>query len=399
MEYDVVTRRAGRWEFFSVNREMLSSTLSEPHALAAWLRATENGGWASYVVGCIWYVLHRSNVAPLPENGLRILIDSTVPEGKGVSSSAALEVAVMSALAVAYGVGMEPEELATACQWVENHIVGAPCGIMDQMTSACGRADRLLRLKCQPGQIEGQLEIPNGYRFYGVDSGVRHAVTGADYGTVRTAAFMGYRIIADAAGLATTVRDGRADIDDPRWHGYLANMSPAEFERGFRSALPDRLSGREFLARFGGTTDGATRVMPDRLYPVRAATAHPIYEQDRVSRFADLLQQASAGGTIARQLGALMYESHASYTACGLGSEGTDRLVELIRTAGPAAGLFGAKITGGGSGGTVAVLGDATAGDTVAEIASEYTRRTGHTSEVFTDSGPGADQLGILIME
>ena len=51
-----------------------------------------------------------------------------------------------------------------------------------------------------------------------------------------------------------------------------------------------------------------------------------------------------------------MYESHASYSACGLGSDGTDRLVQLVREAGPAAGLYGAKITGGGSGGTVAVL-------------------------------------------
>ena len=60
---------------------------------------------------------------------------------------------------------------------------------------------------------------------------------------------------------------------------------------------------------------------------------------------------------VAAQLGALMYESHASYGRCGLGSQGTDRLVELVRAEGPAAGLYGARITGGGSGGTVAVLG------------------------------------------
>ena len=64
-----------------------------------------------------------------------------------------------------------------------------------------------------------------------------------------------------------------------------------------------------------------------------------------------------------------MYESHASYSACGLGSDGTDRLVALAREAGPARGIYGAKITGGGSGGTVALLADAAAGGTVRAIA------------------------------
>ena len=56
-----------------------------------------------------------------------------------------------------------------------------------------------------------------------------------------------------------------------------------------------------------------------------------------------------------------MYQSHESYSACGLNSEGPDLLVKLVRAAGPGQGLYGAKITGGGSGGTVAVLGQRTA--------------------------------------
>src|SRR2546423_13315929 len=112
--------------------------------------------------------------------------------------------------------------LGGACQGVENPVVGAPCGIMDQMTSACGRRDRLLRLRCQPGTIEGYVAIPDGYRFYGIDSGISHAVAGADYGTVRTAAFMGYRMIAAAAGVPAG-RDGtHARVEDPRWGGYPA---------------------------------------------------------------------------------------------------------------------------------------------------------------------------------
>ena len=89
-------------------------------------------------------------------------------------------------------------------------------------------------------------------------------------------------------------------------------------------------------------------------------------------------------------MGELMYASHKSYSACGLGSSGTDRLVEMVRQAGPAAGLFGAKITGGGSGGTVAVLGRSTSGDAVAEIARRYADESGHEGYVFSGSSSGA---------
>ena len=92
-----------------------------------------------------------------------------------------------------------------------------------------------------------------------------------------------------------------------------------------------------------------------------------------------------------------MSASHASYGACGLGSEGTDRLVELVRLAGPDAGLFGAKITGGGSGGTVAVLGTSEAEAAVRGIAQQYARETGREAEVFVGSGPGADEVGVVV--
>jgi L-arabinokinase len=94
------------------------------------------------------------------------------------------------------------------------------------------------------------------------------------------------------------------------------------------------------------------------------------------------------------EMGRLMVESHRSYSACGLGSEGTDRLVGLVLESGPASGLFGAKITGGGSGGTVAVLGRADAGASVEAVAARYRAETGHPATVFTGSSPGAMAFG-----
>ena len=383
---DLVSRRAGTEYHASVGFDILQSH----QRLAAHLAANPDCHWASYVFGVAHICLFAPNarVSP-PASGFRMRIESSVPEGKGVSSSAALEVSSLAAIAGAYGVHMSNEEIALAAQWAENHVAGAPCGIMDQMTSACGLADHLLRLRCQPATIEGHVAIPPGYRFFGIDSGIRHAVTGADYGTVRTAAFMGYRIIAALSAMPVE-RDGDSvRIHDDRWHGYLANIPPAHFVAQLSPRLPERLRGADFLTLYHGITDSVTHVDPSAEYPVRAATAHPIHENARVERFADLLSALAHSPEVAGELGALMRASHESYTACGLGSDGTDRLVELVRERGAESGLLGAKITGGGSGGTIAILGTTDSESRVREIAEQYAAETGRVAEIFTGSSNG----------
>ena len=331
-------------------------------------------------------------------NGAAILIESDVPEGKGVSSSAAIEAATMEAVVEAWRVAIEPRLRAVRCQQVENLIVGAPCGVMDQMASICGEAGSLMALLCQPAEFQGSVRVPDGLGLWGIDSGIRHAVTGADYGAVRIGAFMGYRILADLAGLRVTPgqRQGHVNVEDPRWGGYLANVGVKPFRR-FERDIPEALDGETFLARYDGTTDLVTNVDPLRRYAIRAPTAHPIYEHERVTEWASLLTDAAAAA--AARLGALMYESHASYSACGLGSDGTDRLVSLARMAGTARGIHGAKITGGGSGGTVAVLADASAGETVRTIAREDATETGRDAYVFEGTSPGAARIGAIRLD
>jgi L-arabinokinase len=319
-----------------------------------------------------------------------------VPEGKGVSSSAALEVATMQAITRLVGSVHKGSELAQDCQMAENLVVGAPCGIMDQMTSALGRADALLALNCQPAEINGFIELPASVGFWGIDSGIRHAVSGSDYTSVRTGAFMGYRIIAQEARLRVMDQtdDGVVQIDDARWSGYLANLTPEEFDRDFASRVPETMRGEDFLKRYGGTTDRITRVDPRRTYAVRQPTAHPIREHARVRRFAEILSGRVDQAAL-EELGELMIASHASYSACGLGSDGTDLLVELVRQAGKEAGLFGAKITGGGSGGTVAILGRSDSAQAVIEIARRYQEQTGREPYVFSGSSMGASGFGV----
>jgi L-arabinokinase len=358
-------------------------------------------GWAAYVVGAL--VALGIELDRWPRSGVSLLVASSVPEGKGVSSSAALEVASLSALARLLGVSLDPVRSALICQRVENLIVGAPCGVMDQLTSSCGGEGQLLPILCQPAELQPGLRLPAALGLWGIDSGLRHEVSGADYGQVRAAAFMGYRWLAHARGLAArgSHRPGLVEIDDPEWGGYLARLSCSELERRYRELLPERCHGAEFLRRFGGITDPISVVREDVTYRVRAATEHPVREHERASEFRRLLASeeldasaSDARGVVLERLGSLMYEAHRSYSACGLGSTATDRIVELVQELGPARGLFGAKITGGGSGGTVAVLGRADAEPSVREVAERYAREAGRVPHVFAGSSPGAAAFG-----
>ena len=352
--------------------------------------------WAAYAAG-VFLVLSRERGVRF-DRGARILVSSRVPEGKGVSSSAALEVATMSAVAAAFDIAVGPREIALLCQKVENLVVGAPCGVMDQMTAACGEAHQLLSLVCQPAELRGSIKLPDELAVWGLDSGTRHSIGGGDYGSVRAGAFMGYRIIAELAGFEVKRKGEEVVIDDPRWGGYLANLSPSEFEEKFAAKLPESLTGEEFISRYGGTTDRVTTVERGCRYAIRAPTAHPVYESFRVQKFAELLasqiDRPSLEAKIA--MGELMFASHESYSACGLGSQGTDLLVELVKSAGVDQGLFGAKITGGGSGGTVAVLGNREAEPVVLDLAHRYAAMTGHEPYIFRGSSPGSAVFGHL---
>src|SRR5688500_11208451 len=145
--------------------------------------------------------------------------------------------------------------------------------------------------------------------------------------------------------------------------GYLANLSLEDYKHYFRDFLPDSMRGSEFIEKHGSTVDTATRVEPDVEYAVRPATDHHVHEAQRVRNFVQFVEEANAlppgSGERGRTLdkaGHLMYASHVSYTRDAmLGADECDLLVELVRK-NERMGFYGAKITGGGLGGTVAVL-------------------------------------------
>lgn len=343
--------------------------------------------WAAYIAGLFLVLIKEKHIEF--RQGVNILIWSDVPEGKGVSSSAALEVAAMTAVCKAFGIETDPFELAALCQMVENLIVGAPCGIMDQMTSVFAKEYRLMALLCQPAQLQAFIQLPDEITFWGIDSGIRHSVSGSDYTSVRIGAFMGQRIISEFMN-----KEGYPDIPG----NYLANITPDIFEQYFAHHLPLKMNGSEFIQEFQSTFDSVTEVNPESAYHIRNPTAHPIYENDRAHTFSELLNTPMTEKACI-QLGDLMCLSHQSYSACGLNSPGTDRLVELTKQTGPDKGLYGAKITGGGSGGTVAVLGQHNARDIVEEITYRYTNETGHRPYLFSGSSMGADEFGSILLK
>ena len=333
---------------------------------------------------------------------MNVLVRSEVPLNKGVSSSAAVEVAVMKAAARAYGIELGGVELAEACQWVENVIAESACGIMDQIAVVLGDEGYVLPLVCQPCIPQPLVQLPAGLTCWGLDSGVRHQVSGVEYEAARAAAFMGYKLICDWEEIPVEL-DAAAKIPrwtDPRFEGYLANLSPSLFST-YELRLPEEILGSVYLPLGQVHVDPFTKIRPDVTYRVRACTRYAVEENHRVQIFAELARGMNDTPTASGVLlmGELMYQSHGAYTETGLGCHQTDLLVALAREQGPERGIFGAKITGGGGGGTVAVLGRVDAGDALQRIVDAYRAATGIDAYVFRGSSMGADRFGIVVVE
>lgn len=238
------------------------------------------GDWAAYVLGC-FVVLSQECAASFTE-GCNIQIHSDVPISMSVSSSAAIEVAAMQAITKAFEVsldrfpGLVPGvpcsrgmKVGMLCQKVENLVVGAPCGIMDQIASNMGQQNQLLALLCRPAEIQGMVDIPAGAEFWGLDSGHKHAVgghaeQGADYSSVRVGAFMGKKIWNSRQAAAETSQQVE----------YTTDLTPSTFEWVTSSdpgmaPIPETMSGKDFLAKYGSHDDPVTAIEPDREYAIR----------------------------------------------------------------------------------------------------------------------------------
>ena len=369
-------------------------------------RASER--WAAYVVGAMtefFRALEADEDGSMVEvrrwvrrtaraRDWTIEIESNVPRGKGTASSAAVEIAVARATSdylVRAGListaAMKRFRAHVAmiplyCQAAENDVVGAPCGFMDQY--ACFHSTeqppgRFVAIDCDfakmstPEREEEEysfVDLPKELRVWAIDSGVRHANAGgeSDYSRVRCGTFMGKKVLVNElnARYYRTLVPGEVSLC-----GFLSahawDHGSAGVPIGWSQLVEEELSGASFLARFIRHDDEPnTSVDPERTYALRAPVHHALHEHARVQEFLHLLRSWPKTSpaddetvlSLGRRLGDLMFASHDSYTSVGLGADATDALVDLVREVDPDRRLlFGAKISGGGCGGAVVLLG------------------------------------------
>ncbi len=379
------------------------SSLTSEEAVRQLVNRDPKVRWTAYVLG-VFHLLHCKYPGKVGK-GMRVYIESEVPLNKGVSSSAAVEVAVMKAVGAAYGIVLAGVELAEACQWTENVIAESACGIMDQAASVLGDEGYLLPLLCQPCGPRRLVKLPSGLRCWGIDSGVRHAVAGIAYEAARAAAFIGYAMICEWEGLPLTLdQSGRIPrFVEPRWKGYISNIPPSTFRCNYEDDLPRHASGAEILEKGRTHPDPFTTIRPEVNYRVRACTRYAVEENQRIELFVELARGAAEHRSedAFRLMADLMFQSHWSYSECGLGCEATDLLVDLVRAECGPGKLYGAKITGGGGGGTVAVLGDegAEAEASLRRVVQKYAEARGGEPYVFEGSSMGADRFGLQVLE
>ncbi|GAA1985345.1 galactokinase [Kitasatospora viridis] len=264
-------------------------------------------GWAAYPAGVVWALREAGH----PVGGADLYFDSDVPTGAGLSSSAALEVVVAAAYRDLYGLPLSTPAIGLLCQRAENLFVGVPCGVMDQMASACCTEGNALFLDVREMT---QRQVPlrlaeQGLELLVIDTRVKHdlgdgAYAGVRAGCERAAGLLGLRALRDAPSLAA----GR----DPHPAAVLA---------------------------------AALAQLPAELVPV---VRHVVTENDRVLRAVELLDKGEF-----EALGPILTAGHASLrddfrVSCAE--------TDLAVAAAVAAGALGARMTGGGFGGSVIAL-------------------------------------------
>lgn len=384
---------------FSLTNIIEGGRIKPLETVRDWINKDPRSSWCAYILGDLYLLIKK--FPKKVTHGFSLYLESDVPLGKGVSSSAALEVAPMKAIAEMYGIHVDGVELAEWTQWVEIALTQSACGIMDQLTVVMGDEGYFVPMLCQPCQPKPLVKLPEKLRVWGIDSGVRHSVAGIEYESARAATFMGYRFLCDWEKLEPILDKSGAlpRWIELKWNGFLANVSPSQFRSLYERRLPESMSGEEFNNLYATHLDPFTPVRPEVVYPVRAATRYAVEENWRVQTFFSLISRPAelldtSTGTL---LGELMYLAHLGYSECGLGSEATDKIIELVREE-KTHDLLGAKITGGGAGGTVAILGWNTpvAETAFRHVLAKYATWSKSDPYVFSGSSAGCDKFGVV---
>ncbi len=216
---------------------------------------------------------------------------------------------------------------------------------------------------------------------------VRHSVAGNAYGNVRIGAFMGKRMINEIRA-----RTGRAAVN------YLTEVSVNSSEAEYESEIPEEILGSEFLAKYKTHDDPVTTVQPDATYRVAGPTRHPIEENERVLQvlwMPSMRRPEEWRCWLSRPEKKCTPRTTVTRRIAISPRREVDFLVEAVRKRGAKEGLYGAKITGGGTGGTVAVFGRTRCVEEAHSAdCGRISRRVGVMPDIFEGTSPGAIEFG-----
>ncbi len=340
--------------------------------------------------------------SPIPFPGLTLIIHSQIPAGAAQASSTAITTAALIALTDALNLQLDPLDAALTIHRAETLFRPTSAHVVDALTClhALDSPSRLLRYSAQPHQLVGQIALPRELRIMALDTGVRYTAAAAVQ-SLRLAGAMGLRIIE------TIYRDlGQRHTP---LHDYLANLSPSLYRQYFRALLPRRMRGRDFIRTYGPLPERAGLIDPPRVYRVRTAVDHLISEHDHAENFLQAIEELSDPATrkalspaerelTRRRAGRLLLASHHSYRLrLELSCREADWLVDsLMDRAGPDRGIYGARITSAGGGGTLAVLlnRSPSATDALLQTLSAYNQLTGlHLAITEAGTPPSAGAL------
>jgi galactokinase len=321
----------GRLRLASANSATVLDLPADPGG-----RLAGSDSWANYPLG-VWRSL-RDFQLPAPA-GFDLLVDSDLPSGAGLSSSAALELAVgLALLGLTDSPAIDPAQLANLGRHAENKYVGVPCGILDQGTSAFGRAGHLVHIDCR-GPAFATVPLPASAHLWIFNTREKHALIDGFYADrhrecMEAAATLGVKLLAD--------------------------LTPAQFQ-----------------------------ALEGKLAPVPAKRArHVVVEHARVQETVAALQRGDLAAA-----GRLLTASHrSSQNLFENSTAGLDGLVDLLEVH-PA--VLGARLTGGGFGGAVlALTGENFTEQDAAEIGRRHAAKQHRVPEVLhLQSADGAQVI------
>ncbi|MGD6752713.1 galactokinase [Streptomyces sp. BH105] len=294
------------------------------------------GGWAAYPAGVVWALRDAGH----PVSGADIHLASTVPTGAGLSSSAALEVVTAYAMNDLYELGLTGAELAVLAQRAENAFVGVPCGVMDQMASACATEGHALHLDCRDLSIR---QVPfdlaaQGLQLLVVDTRVKHELGDGAYAERRAGCEEGARILGVS---------------------HLRDVPYAELGRSVAEL------------ELAGVDEKVVRYV-----------RHIVTDDHRVEQVIELLDSGDV-----RAIGPVLVQGHVSLR---------DDLriscpeLDLVVATAIASGAHGARMTGGGFGGSAIVLVESGDADTVTKSIADAFAEAGYTAPRVFPAVPSA---------